>query len=186
MLKEAKEREIVENLTGVGLLIVTPDGYFLTIEETRTKRKTGKIAGMRSLLMETLEAGETQGQAIKRLLIDDEEVSAEQFRVLAPEKKICRVQLTPGVWLHAYLIQVPDRFPVRSGTAPDAKNPGWNHINEVLESSPIEHKFRQGTREVIISYLGHKENGNQEPQVYFHCEDEVPQEVFDAVENGLK
>lgn len=182
MLQETKEREVVEDLKGVGLFIVTPDGYFLTIEEARTKRKTNKIAGMRSLLMETIEAGETQEQAIARLLINDEEVSAKQFRTLTPERKLCRVQLTPGVWLHAYLIQVSGQFPVRPGTAPDARNPGWTHINDVLASSPSEQKFRPGTREVIKSYLAHKENGNQESQVYFRCEDDIPQEVFDMLE----
>lgn len=172
--------EIVETLAGVGALIITPDGYFLSIEEGRTSRRTGKIKGVRSLPMETIEAGETHQQALERLL--KEELSAEELNNHTDLIKLCRVQLTPGVWLHAYLIPVNLRFQAQAGTHKDASNPKWVHINELLGSNPKDRLFRPGTREVIESYLKFGANNNFQPDVHFRCKDEIPQEVFDALE----
>lgn len=188
MLHETREAtespEVAEVLAGVGALIVTPDGYFLSIEEGRTSRKTGKIKGMRSLPMETMEVGETHEQALERLF--KEEVSAKELSDRIDPPKLCRVQLTPKVWLHAYLIPVNYRFQVEAGTHKDALNPRWVHIDEVLNSDPENRQFRPGTREVVRSYLEFQQNTNFRPRLFFRCEDEIPQEVFDKLEKQAK
>lgn len=184
MLHETREApkspEIVETLAGVGALIITPDGYFLSIEEGRTSRKTGKIKGMRSLPMETIEAAETHDQALKRLL--KEEVSLEELNDCTNLTKLCRVQLTPGIWLHAYLMPINYRLQAKDGTHKDALNPKWVHVSEVLKSDPRDRLFRPGTREVVKSYLRFQRNTNSQPELCFRCEDEIPQEVFDKLE----
>lgn len=174
--------EIAETLAGVGLLIITPNGYFLSIKEARTSRRTAKIKGMCSLPMETIESGETHDQALERLL--KEEVSVKELSGRTDLTKLCRVQLTPGVWLHAYLIPVNLRFQAEAGTHEDALNPKWAHINEVLNSNPNDRLFRPGTREVIESYLESQRNNNFQPGLYFRCEDEISQEVFDELERA--
>lgn len=173
--------EVIEYKKGVGALIVTPEGYFLSIEEGSTKRETAKIKGMRSLPMETVEPGETREQALIRALTD-EEVKVGISLNLEARRLLCRIQLTPGVWLYAYLIEAPEQFPVQKGNAPDALNPGWNHINQVLNSIPTDRNFRPGVREVIKSYLEYLRGNTYQPQIFFFCEDEIPQEVFDRVE----
>lgn len=188
MLHETREAtrspEITEVLAGVGALIITPDGYFLSIEEGRTSRKTGKIKGMRSLPMETIEIGETHGQALERLL--KEEVSAKKLTNYASSAKLCRVQLTPGVWLHAYLIPANHRFRVEAGTHKDALNPKWVHIDEVINCDPKNRQFRPGTREVVKSYLEFQQDNSFHAGLYFRCEGEIPQEVFDELERQAK
>lgn len=174
--------EIIEEKRGVGIFLVTSDGYFLTVEETRTNRHTAKVEGMRSIPMETLEPGETDEDALYRAL-GNEEVKSEAFRELKPRAKLCAVQIAPGVWLHAYLIIVPSIFQVEPGNAPDVTGPGWNHINELLGSTPGNRKFRPGNREVIKSYLEFRQNTTFQPGLYFRCEDEIPQEVFDEMDS---
>lgn len=176
-----KSPEFVETLAGVGLLIITANGYFLSIEEARTNRRTAKIKGMRSLPMETIESGETHKKALKRLL--KEEVSTENLSGHTDPTKLCRVQLTPGVWLHAYLIPVNCIFQAEAGTHKDALNPKWVHINEVLNSDPKDRRFRPGTREVLKSYLEFHQNNTFQPGLYFRCGDEIPQEVFDELDS---
>lgn len=177
-----RQPEIVELKRGVGVLLITPDGDFLTVEETSTNRHAAKVKGMRSLPMETLETGEMDADALYRAL-GDEEVKSEVFnKELKPQAKLCAVQIAPGTWLHTYLITVPSIFKVEPGNAPDVVNPGWNHINEVLKSNPKDRKFRPGNREVIKSYLEFRRNNNFQPRLYFRCEDEIPQEVFDELE----
>lgn len=182
MTELLRHLEIIEITSGVGAFIVTPDGYFLTIEEGETKRQTGKIKGMRSLPMETVEPGETFQEALVRA-INDEEVQAPELNNFVTEQKLCQIQNTPGVWLHVYLIRVPTPFALQEGNAPDALHPKWMHIHEVLSSKTEERAFRPGTREVIVSYIDLITNGStHSPQIYFRCQDEVPQKIFDALE----
>lgn len=178
-----KTPEIKESVVGVGVFIVTPDNRLLTLEELTTKRVTGKIAGMRSLPMETVEAGETHEQAIERLFQEEvvvDWISASQTRIL-----LCKAQLTPGVWLYSYLICVPETLTVGIGTdGGKVANPSWINTEDILSSQPSERRFRPGVRETIKSYLDWlaKKGNSFHPKVYFNCEDEVPQEVFDRLE----
>lgn len=177
-----KSPEIKERVVGVGAFIITPDNFFLTIRELTTKRLTGKIAGMRSLPMETVEDRETDEQALTRLF--EEEVEVSGLNGLEGKALLCRIQLTNEVWLHTYLIRVPDILHTEVGTdANKISEPAWININEILKSKPSERRFRPGVRESIKSYASYLQDpAGFQPDIYFRCEDEVPQEVFDHVE----
>lgn len=57
---------------GVALIIVRrPDRFIYTIRENETNTSYDKIAGMRSIPMETLKHGETRESALARLLIEE-------------------------------------------------------------------------------------------------------------------
>lgn len=177
---------MVEHVVGVSPFIITPDGFFVTVEELRTKRLTGKTAGMRSAPMETVQPGETDQEALERL--SGEEVTVPELSGVKPGPLLCRVQFRPGVWLHAYLFWGHKNFSIKLGSETDeVARPDWTRIEDVLTSKPSERRFRPGIREMVKSYIAYLEEGeNFKPRVFFSCEDTVPEEVFDELERRAK
>lgn len=176
------EKEITENVIGVGALVVTPDFQFLTVEELRTKRSTRKIAGMRTAPMETVFAGESDDKALTRLF--QEEVVL-QGMVLELDKKIllCKIQLTEGVWLHGYLLQVDQPVPVVTGTENgEVANPEWTKIDDVLHSNPDIWAFRPGVKELTISYLNYLTDPQHfSAQRFFQTQEKISDAVFNLL-----
>lgn len=167
--------EIIEEVVGVGALIVTPNDLFYSIRETRTNRKTGKVKDMISAPMETVEPGESLEEAMGRLFT--EEVGLPANVSLLPRGKICRIQLTPRVWLHAYLFTTEQTFEIRPGTAADVADPAWRSISQVLDE--MRERPRPGLREFIKSYRAwQKEGTGFWPHFYTFCQDQVSEEEF--------
>src|SRR3989344_4633533 len=152
IFKPAKE-EITENVIGVCALLVTSDFRFLTVQELKTKRSTGKIAGMRTAPMETVVDGESDDDAINRLF--QEEVVLYGIQLTLDKKVLlCKIQLTKGVWLHGYLLQIEKPVLAAIGTEKhEVAGPFWTSIEEVLQSNPDDRQFRPGVRELVLSYL---------------------------------
>lgn len=175
------ETRVVEEVVGVGVLILTADGQYLSIREEKTKRKTNKVAGMISAPMETVETGEGEGQALERLF--REEVVAAETNELIFIGRLCDVQLAPGVWLHAYLLLSTKPFKATTGeNGQDVAQPTWRPINQVMEEN-TGIRFRPGVKELVKSYLTFASDPeNFTPQIYFECEDKISPEEFDRLE----
>lgn len=172
--------------TGVGALIVCED-YFLTIEELYLNRSTQKIPGMRSIVYETVEPGESDQEALVRALTI-EELNLGPFingQNLA-ENPLCRVQLNPGIWLTAYLLplKVPMSFDLAIGTAiSEVARPNWDRIDSLMESPIGAGKFRPGNREVMRTYLRRLFNEyEREVDEYLDIEDRISEHRFNYLE----
>lgn len=167
--------EIYEELSGVGAFIVTPDGLFWTVVEKNTRRKTNKMAGMVSTPMETIEQGESHAQAFTRLF--SEEVVTDIISDPKPDIKLCQVQLSRGVWLHVYLVNVDNPFTPTTNWS-DVSNSDWQNINHVhLPSNNV--RFRPGVKEIIESYKDYLIEGHEfQPIVHFSCQDKISEEEF--------
>lgn len=177
--------ESVERVTGVGALVVSPNDQFLCITELRPKRLTGKLAGMKSLPMETVEGGESHQEALIRLF--QEEVKIGVDNSLDKPLKLCTGQLTPGVWLHAYLFDVNSELVIQSGSElNEIGEVSWMSIEDVLKSEVGNLRFRPGVREVLLSFREYRKNpANFQPKAYHTMIDRVPEEIFDLIDSGL-
>ncbi len=179
--------EILETIAGVCALIVTQGGLFVAVQETRHSRITNKVPGMVSAPMETVKPGETHQQALKRLL--EEEVKVIGLENPQARVKLCQVQLSPGVWIHAYFLEVREQLPLESGNDGDTINPQWMNMNKIMETDPNKGRFRPGMREIAQSYLTRlqclQNGGVYESGVYFVPQGSVPEEVFSQIEANL-
>lgn len=104
--KEIEERKIM----GVAAVILSEDGKVLVIEETEAKPRFDKKAGDISIPAETIKKGETEFEALIRLL--EEEVGIREGMVCDPEEDwIGDYQLRKGtsIWGRVYLIHFQGR-----------------------------------------------------------------------------
>ena len=143
-------------MKGVGILIVTSDGKFLSIEEKTSNRKTGKKKGARSFPMETVQGGESYQQALKRLL--QEEVVLDSVAINSL-KKLCQVEIRNGVWLHSYLLHLPKSITIPVGSSTDVTDPVWVDIDQVLKNGQGL-TFRPGVRETLLEYKRYLQTGS--------------------------
>lgn len=184
-------QELSERVSGVGVLIIpdkNPPERFLTLVELHTKRSTNKLRGMQSFPMETIEDGEDHQQALIRLF--EEEVRLDGL--LSPQNltqiKLCRAELTPGVVLHTYLIELDKEPKIKLGTASgEVIDPRWTPLNEVV-TTPNSLKFRPGVFEAIRAYRAYQTSPEAfEPATFRYIElrDNVPKEIFDLIGQGL-
>lgn len=191
--------EITERIAGVGAFIVRRGSprHFMAIIEARGKRVTNKLAGMVSAPFETVEPGETHRQALERALHQQGNAGQEELvivggGILIPdsldESKLCLVQLSPDVWLHAYLLEATPDLAVRRGIGDDmAGQPEWVGIDEVLrtEDGSNRFRFRPGMIEIVKSYLTYtRDRSGFERMVYHKPVNLVPSSVFDMIEAG--
>ena len=182
-----------EAVAGLGVLVVVPEDHkrgFISLTELRSSRSTHKLAGSRTVPMESLEVGETQAQTLERLT--KEEIQLRHFtydpsRVLSSRLVTC--ELRPGVRVPTYLLQVPPKTNIIVGSeAHEVADLRWTPFEEVLEAPKCDLSLRPGTREAILSYLDFsRNNGGFKPAIYKYSDlkDPIPDEVFDMVEAGL-
>lgn len=69
-------------IRAVAVAIFLPDGRIYTVEETTSRPEYGKIAGMRTVPMETLGGGETEEEGVKRILFGGDELAKGSIKVL--------------------------------------------------------------------------------------------------------
>ncbi|TSC64651.1 MAG: hypothetical protein G01um101493_65 [Microgenomates group bacterium Gr01-1014_93] len=159
---------------GVGLLIPKRQNFF-SIEERILNKSTGKVPGMRSMIFETIELGETHQDAIKRALREEVDMLNLLSDTLRPVE-LCKVQLKEGVWLYAYLlpIDIPDNLEISIGSTDfEVANPGWDMIDDVINSEVGNLRFRPGNREVLKSYKRFLSGNLTEPDTYLSTIDEI-------------
>lgn len=177
--------EISSEIAGVGAFIVNkanPDQGFITVQESITKRKTNKLAGMRSYPMETIEPGENHDQALQRLF--QEEIFIEPT-IYSPKIKLGQFTLLPGVSLHTYLFEIGSDITIAVGSAAkEVKDPRWTTFQEVLEA-PFG-TFRAGVYETVVGYLAYlRDPVNFQIGTYARLRDWIPDEIFDFMETGF-
>lgn len=168
---------------GVGALIIQEDS-FLTIEELHLSRKTHKVPGMRSMIFETIEAGETHNDTLLRALTEEVKLINFLQTDKADDTPLCKVQINQGVWLHAYLlpIKLPKDFLLEIGTTfEEVRSPGWDSMHVVLMAKSGDLRFRPGNREVIRSYFNSLPNLKNQ-YVYQETEDIIADEVYKLFE----
>ncbi|EKD90799.1 MAG: hypothetical protein ACD_30C00090G0020 [uncultured bacterium] len=182
--------ESEERIAGVGALIVCPewmDRGFLSIEELRAKRSTNKLAGMRSIPMETVEGEETHNQALQRMF-REETIPSMNLGSSLDRTLLCSAQLSPGVVLYSYLIEVPWIIKFSSGAdTQDVIEPRWIPRTSVLYPDPVNlFAFRPGVYETLVSYNRRLDNPqNFIPETFVNLKNLVSTEVFDLMDQGL-
>lgn len=139
-------------IRAVAAAIFLPDGRIYTVEETVSRPEYGKIAGMRTIPMETLGDGETEEEGIKRILFYGDEVAKGSIKVL----EIQRV----GLYLVGKIAQITlfraecELLNSREPSAlDDVVVPLWLKPRDLL-------KFwvRQGVREIIEDVISNNRN----------------------------
>lgn len=191
----------MERLAGVGAFIVKESNpnLFLAITEGYSNRLTNKIAGMISAPFETIkEDDRNHKRALERIFKKvgykgEEELCILQGDIKVPEElekaKLCIVQLTEGVWLHAYLLYASADLVVGKGKEADViDEPQLVSIDEVLdfERGGNGFRFRPGMVEIVKNYLSYlTDPENHIPQIYLEPVNSIPTSVFDLVGSGV-
>lgn len=153
--KEIEERKIM----GVAAVILSEDGKVLVIEETENKPQVDKMTGDISIPAETIKEGETEFEALIRLL--EEEVGVREGMVCNPEVDwIGDYQLgkRTGIWGRVYLIHFQGRSDSPRGFSSKDReviNHRWinpvdiAHMSRRAGALEILEDFRAGRRGVI-------------------------------------
>ena len=184
--------ELKGEITGLGILVVVPQDPnrgFLSLQELTNKRSTHKVAGSRTLPMETTEAGETSLQTLNRLTT--EEIQLKGF-TYDPQKvlnhRLCTCELRPGVLVPTYLLPVPPDVDVKIGSeSQEVADIRWMTFKEVVKAPRNDLGLRPGTREAVQAYLDYLRNPTGfRPKVYRYADiaDHIPDAIFREIENG--
>ncbi len=190
------EKSITENLSGVGAFITkNGDPYsFLSITEGRNSRKTNKLKGMTSAPFETIERGESHKDALRRVFAETENGGQEEITVVKGQISLpddikraylCKIQINPGIWLHAYLLSALPETTFAKGKDSDTINePRWVNIDQVDNRQRFV--FRPGMLEIIQSYRSYLEDpSNFDPQTYFTVANSIPLRIYDSLDSGV-
>lgn len=177
-----------KNLTvGVGALVVIPEyleAGFVAVEEMQSKRETRKLEGMLSLPMETLEPGESDQQALLRLL-------TEEVRIVSVKDSIYLgvYAFSENVMLNGYVVTTtPDAVISEGDDNQEVSLVGFIRFEEVLNSPKGSYRFRPGVKEVVSDYLQYLSNPNSftPRRVLSHqLYEQVPDVIFDWLDNGV-
>lgn len=194
---------LIEVKAGVGAFIVVPENIergFLTVQELTGKRLTSKLAGMRTLPMETVERGETHEMALRRMLFESADTgkSGEEIGLSfvkdkdhLTKQKLARCELSLGVVLHAYLIETTPDVVTRPGSwTHEVGEVEWTTLDDILLQPTGTLRFRPGVYETTLGYLQYLESLREgrcfSPSMYRYSElkNQVPSTVFDLMESG--
>lgn len=185
--------ENCERVVGVGLFVVSPSLHprsYLTVEEFTTKKSTFKIAGMRSFPMETIEPGETQAQALIRLLREELVISPEVSIIDLATIMLMQVEISTGIWVNDYLLDAPTEsiFSIGS-TRHEVGNISWTTFDQLNESFTTKYRYRPSNHEIIRAYqkyLSNPESFIPEKYRLYELFGYLPDEEFDRLTTSQK
>ncbi len=132
---------MVRRLRAVALAVSNPDGDILMLEELTSKPYLGKLAGMRSIPMETKRPDEPDAAALARLL--DEEAAGLDGTVAIDATVIGCYRIVPHVWVRLYGARCAVRTVPTGGDA-DIGNHAW-----IRPADALGLWLRRGAREMI-------------------------------------
>ena len=134
---------------GVGLLLFEPTGKLLVLRELESKPYYNKKAGMLSPPLETIEKGETNRQAVQRLIYEEIGGSVEEKPCFF-ESFLIKLSKEFSVRLHVYRCNTQKEF-VAYPNDTDIEYYGWMHPYEILELAT--QKRRREVEPILLSYL---------------------------------
>jgi ADP-ribose pyrophosphatase YjhB (NUDIX family) len=122
------EQHIV--LSGVGLLLFNPSKEILLLRELSSKPQNGKVAGMLSMPLETIEPGETPDQALQRMIYEEVDAALKATFSFLDE---ITVKLTDArsVRLYMYIGECSASFVAHPNDS-DIEYFGWMMPDDIL------------------------------------------------------
>lgn len=156
------------------------------ITETRTSRKSVKIAGQDAIPMETQEDFDGSDEAtIGRACVEEIRLAPEDVR---RQVFLNRVETRPTVELRGYALEVDSKSVVGRGEFEDEVSPvKWVPLSEIIGAKGSL-RFRPGTIETVIDYLRFRQNPESfTTGDHLHTElvDQIPEVVYHFVEAGF-
>lgn len=139
---------MVPRVRGVALIIEHPSsGHILTLREMEDKPWLGKLAGMRSIPMETLRDSESHDEAIQRLI--HEELS--DLPVLPDIMRIGAYLIVPRIWVTLYTARSASTDLTEVAKTHEVDSHAW-----VSPEQALGLWLRRGAQEMIQDYLDRK------------------------------
>lgn len=176
---------------GVGALIVIPEKWqFLTLVELETNRPTNKLAGQRSIPMESVDYGnEDRRLAWKKLF--KEEIKPVNFNPRKIDQMLLgQFELVPEIMVHMRAFLVFPTSEIGLGThSSEVTDLKWLGFDEVLCEPRGSVRFRPGVRDVVetfcFKYLSNPDQFRPGICRYHELQNNIPQKVFDLIDQGF-
>ncbi|TSC75324.1 MAG: hypothetical protein G01um101430_531 [Parcubacteria group bacterium Gr01-1014_30] len=130
---------------GVALIVRNQIGLILVLRELETKPEIGKHAGMFSIPMETVEPGEHDVQAIKRLI--EEELPGLISKIKVVQTRFGLYRVGHRTWATLYTATASD------DSLPDPQAVGVAGHQWVSPPEALALHLRRGAREMIEDYI---------------------------------
>lgn len=130
------------SIQAVSAIIVAPTNRVHTIVETSTRKDYGKVAGMRTIPMETMELGETHLETLARLF--KEEAGREHQRFVSVQ--IVGIYGLGGAAATCFVVRVEEEFTPVTNTG-DVKDPKWLYVCDAMNLWT-----RQGAFEMLSDF----------------------------------
>lgn len=125
--------EIAEIKSGIGAVIINPEGQFLAVRENHSRKDNRKMRGMWSHPMETIDKGESHEQAMQRLIFGEEVKGVLVRESRLTNIYLASIQISPGIWLYDYLLHTESNE-FSKGYGSDITEIRWANTGEVLEA----------------------------------------------------
>lgn len=139
-------------LRAVALVVASPAGEILVLQETVTKAHIGKFAGDWSIPMETCELGQDFPATLEQL--HQQELAALASIRMSVARFIGWYRVAPNAWAKLYATTSSTyHLPSATEDNPEVKNHRWVSIQDALRL-----QLRQGAPEMILDYARGLEN----------------------------
>lgn len=173
-------------IRGVAALIVNPArNSFLTVEERETKRSTNKIAGMRTIPMETVNLGEDLESAFERLFHEEFQLINFDTRN-ATRRRLGVFELTLQATVYLDFFELGEEVTVILGSeSHEVTNPAWIEFHEVMIEPIGSNRFRPGTRDGAETYIAYRTNPSRFIPRFCRSDelkDKIRPEIFEMAE----
>lgn len=167
-----------------------PERGCVTLQELRTKRSTNKVAGQRTIPMESSLPGESELETLARLT--REEVHFTNFplyEALLASTRIAVSELNVGIFVPIYSVPVPSHVQIVLGSeSEEVADLDWTTFEEII-SEPIDsHLLRPGSFEGVNTHLIFQRNPDSFVLMKYRFQDlkhKIPTKLFDKIEAGL-
>jgi len=142
----------VQRVWGVALIVQSPEGEILILQELESKPRFGKYSGMFSIPMETSKPNEPDNSAIARLI--EEELPGLDLSVDGKfEACLGAYRIVPRVWVKLFFIKAGN---ASLPNPDDSENREVGNYQWVNPKEALGLWLRQGAWEMIKDFMGNK------------------------------
>jgi len=137
-------------VSSVGLVLFDPEGRILMLKELESKPHYGKVAGMLSVPIETIEEGEMVDQTLRRLVI--EEIGEPIYSLLSYSKRLMITlndNFTERMFVYVGLCH---KSFVAHPNDTDVEYFGWMPPKAIMDLAPGQ--LRLEMEPILCSYFG--------------------------------